>query len=74
MRTDTFWLMAEDNAALGALRVAGAAVVTSYCLDDALGQFKRWGLLCGRFDLLKESISAKKREARTTADKKRGRL
>jgi hypothetical protein len=41
-------LTAVQNAAHAALRAAGAAVVTSYGLDDALAQLERWGLLRGQ--------------------------
>jgi hypothetical protein len=41
-------LTAAQNAAHAALRAAGATVVTRYCLDDAVAQLERWGLLRGR--------------------------
>jgi hypothetical protein len=41
-------LTTAQNAAHAALRAAGAAVVTSYGLDEALAQLERWGLLRGR--------------------------
>jgi hypothetical protein len=41
-------LTAAQNAAHAALRAAGATVVTSYGLDDALAQLERWGLLRGK--------------------------
>jgi hypothetical protein len=41
-------LTAAQRVAHAALRAAGAAVVTSYGLDDALAQLKRWGLLRGQ--------------------------
>jgi hypothetical protein len=41
-------LTAAQNAAHTALRAAGATVVSSYCLDDAVAQLERWGLLRGR--------------------------
>jgi hypothetical protein len=37
-----------QRTACAALRAAGAAVVTTYGLDDALSQLDRWGLLRGR--------------------------
>src|SRR5262245_21951466 len=40
-------LTAAQNAAHVALRAAGATVVTSYGLDDAVAQLERWGLLRG---------------------------
>jgi hypothetical protein len=36
-----------QHGAHTALRAAGAAVVTTYGLDDALDQLERWGLLRG---------------------------
>jgi hypothetical protein len=36
-----------QRGAHAALRAAGAAVVTTYGLDDALSQLERWGLLRG---------------------------
>jgi hypothetical protein len=41
-------LTAAQNAAHAALRAAGATVVTSYSLDDAVAQLERWGLLRGK--------------------------
>jgi hypothetical protein len=41
-------LTAAQSIAHAALRAAGAAVVTTYGLDDALAQLERWGLLRGR--------------------------
>jgi hypothetical protein len=41
-------LTAAQNAAHAALRAAGATVVTSYSLDDAVVQLEDWGLLRGR--------------------------
>jgi hypothetical protein len=46
-------LTAAQNAAHAALRAAGAAVVTSYGLDDALAQLERWGLLRERASILR---------------------
>jgi hypothetical protein len=40
-------LTAAQNAAHAALRAAGATVVTSYSLDEAIAQLERWGLLRG---------------------------
>jgi hypothetical protein len=44
-------LTAAQNAAHAALRAAGANVVTSYGLDDALAQLEAWGLLRGQADM-----------------------
>jgi hypothetical protein len=41
-------LTAAQTAAHAALRAAGAAVVTSYGLDDAISMLEEWGLLRGR--------------------------
>ena len=41
-------LTAAQSIAHAALRAAGASVVTTYGLDDALAQLERWGLLRGR--------------------------
>jgi hypothetical protein len=41
-------LTAAQSAAHAALRAAGATVVTSYSLDDAVAQLERWGLLRGQ--------------------------
>jgi hypothetical protein len=41
-------LTEAQYAAHAALRTAGAAVATSFSLDDALAQLERWGLLRGR--------------------------
>jgi hypothetical protein len=41
-------LTAAQNAAHAALRAAGATVVTSYSLDDAISMLEEWGLLRGR--------------------------
>jgi hypothetical protein len=44
-------LSAAQRSAHAALRAAGASVVTSYCLDDAVAQLERWGLLRGQASL-----------------------
>jgi hypothetical protein len=41
-------LTPAQNVAHAALRTAGASVVTSYGLDDAVAQLERWGLLRGQ--------------------------
>jgi len=41
-------LTAAQNAAHAALRAAGATVLTSYSLDDAISMLEEWGLLRGR--------------------------
>jgi hypothetical protein len=41
-------LTAAQNAAHAALRAAGATVVTSYSLDDAISMLEEWGLLLGQ--------------------------
>jgi hypothetical protein len=41
-------LSAAQRSAHAALRAAGAIVVTSYGLDDAVAQLERWGLLRGQ--------------------------
>jgi hypothetical protein len=41
-------LTAAQNAAHAALRAAGAAVVTSYSLDEAVAQLEQWELLRGQ--------------------------
>jgi hypothetical protein len=41
-------LSAAQRSAHAALRAAGANVVTSYSLDDAVAQLERWGLLRGK--------------------------
>ena len=51
-------LTAVQSIAHAALRAAGAAVVTSYSLDDALAQLERWGLLCGRASITSGKPSA----------------
>jgi hypothetical protein len=45
-------LTAAQNAAHAALRAAGAIVVTSYSLDDAVAQLEHWGLLLGKASML----------------------
>jgi hypothetical protein len=41
-------LTAAQNAAHAALQDAGATVVTSYSLDDAISMLEEWGLLRGK--------------------------
>ena len=41
-------LTVAQNAAHAALRAAGATVLTSYSLDDAISMLEEWGLLRGR--------------------------
>ena len=55
-------LTAAQNAAHAALRAAGAAVVTSYGLDDALAQLERWGLLRGKASLPANRVWEQRRQ------------
>jgi hypothetical protein len=55
-------LTAVQNAAHAALRAAGATVVTSYSLDDAVAQLERWGLLRGQASLPANRVWEQRRQ------------
>ena len=55
-------LTAAQDAAHAALRAAGATVVTSYGLDDALAQLERWGLLRGKASLPANRVWEQRRQ------------
>ena len=55
-------LTAVQNAAHAALRAAGAIVVTSYSLDDAVAQLERWGLLRGQASIRANRVWEQRRQ------------
>jgi hypothetical protein len=55
-------LTAAQNAAHAELRAAGATVVTSYSLDDAVVQLERWGLLRGKASIPANRVCEQRRQ------------
>jgi hypothetical protein len=55
-------LTAAQNAAHAALRAAGATVVTSYSLDDAVAQLEHWGLLRGQASIPANRVWEQRRQ------------
>ena len=55
-------LTAAQNAAHAALRAAGATVVTSYGLDDAISMLEEWGLLRGQASLCAKRVWEERRQ------------